>query len=63
MKGKVKFFNTTKNFGFIKGEDDKDYFVHISQVESQEPLRDDQDVEFEPGQNDRGLMAQNVKTE
>jgi CspA family cold shock protein len=28
MKGKVKFFNCEKEFGFITGEDGKDYFVH-----------------------------------
>ncbi|MFH1376207.1 MAG: cold shock domain-containing protein, partial [Candidatus Woesearchaeota archaeon] len=27
MKGKVKFFNRAKGFGFIAGEDDKEYFV------------------------------------
>lgn len=61
MKGKVKFFNRTKNFGFITGEDEKDYFVHISQVENQSSLDDGQDVEFEAAENERGLAAQNVK--
>ncbi|MBI2152058.1 cold-shock protein, partial [Candidatus Woesearchaeota archaeon] len=28
MEGKVKFFNRVKGFGFITGDDGKDYFVH-----------------------------------
>ena len=28
MKGTVKFFNEMKGFGFIAGEDGKEYFVH-----------------------------------
>ena len=61
MNGKVKFFNRTKGFGFIVGEDDKDYFVHLSQVEGQEPLNENDDVEFEAGSNDRGPVAESVK--
>lgn len=62
MKGKVKFFNMAKSFGFITGEDEKDYFVHISQIENQAPLNENDEVEFEATENERGLQAQNVKT-
>lgn len=61
MKGTVKFFNRTKNFGFISGEDGKDYFVHISQVEGGEALEDNQEVDFESAETDRGLQAQKVR--
>ena len=61
MNGKVKFFNQEKRFGFITGDDGKDYFVHISSVENEENLNENDEVEFEPGSNDRGPMAQNVK--
>lgn len=32
MKGKVKFFNRQQAFGFIAGEDGKEYFVHESGI-------------------------------
>lgn len=33
MQGQVKWFNTQKGYGFIIGEDEKDYFVHYSQIQ------------------------------
>ncbi|MCD6274500.1 MAG: cold-shock protein [Candidatus Aenigmarchaeota archaeon] len=30
IEGTVKFFNTLKNFGFITGDDGKEYLVHSS---------------------------------
>ena len=61
MKGKVKFFNRTKRFGFITGEDEKEYFVHLSQVENQRFLFENDEVEFTAAENDRGLAAEDVK--
>jgi CspA family cold shock protein len=57
--GTVKFFNTTKGFGFIQPENgDKDVFVHISAVERAGlgTLREGQRVEFEIV-TDRGKPA------
>ena len=32
MNGKVKWFNNKKGYGFITGEDEKDYFLHFSKI-------------------------------
>ncbi|MGV8177053.1 MAG: cold-shock protein [Candidatus Bilamarchaeaceae archaeon] len=61
IEGTVKFFNATKNFGFITGDDGKDYFVHITGVVGGVPLRDGDKVKFEPTQGDKGLKADKVE--
>lgn len=60
MKGKVKFFNTGKGFGFIAGEDGKEYFVHTSGLKEGTTLNDNDDVTFDVEQGDRGPKAVNV---
>ncbi len=61
MKGEVKFFNETKNYGFIAPEDDgEDHFVHRSDVESGK-LEEGDEVEFESVEGDKGKKAINVK--
>jgi CspA family cold shock protein len=59
-KGKVKFFNDTKGFGFIVEEESKkEYFVHVSGLIDE--VREDDDVEFELSEGRKGLNAVNVK--
>jgi len=60
MKGKVKFFNSGKGFGFITAEDGKDYFVHKDAAEGI-TLNDNDAVEFEIEQGERGPKAVKVK--
>jgi CspA family cold shock protein len=60
MKGKVKFFNNTKGFGFIAGDDGKEYFVHQSGLDAGVTIRDNDSVNFEIVQGDRGLKAEKV---
>lgn len=62
MKGKVKWFNEKKGYGFITGEDGKDYFVHFSAIKAEgyKKLRDEQRVEFTPAQGERGPQATEV---
>ena len=55
MKGTVKFFNTSKGFGFIKDNNsDKEYFIHISKVPNGMVLQENEPVEFEVGPGRKG---------
>ena len=60
MKGTVKFFNSEKEFGFIIGEDGKDYFVHKSDLKEGMNIDKDDSVTFETEKGDRGLKAVKV---
>jgi len=60
MKGTVKFFNESKGFGFITGEDGKDYFVHKSGLKEGVTLNENDEVTFDVVEGDRGPKAENV---
>ncbi|MBF0267406.1 MAG: cold-shock protein [Alphaproteobacteria bacterium] len=63
--GTVKWFNTTKGFGFIAPEDGgKDVFVHISALERSglQGLNEGQKVEFELRQDPKGAKAVDLRT-
>lgn len=60
QKGTVKFFNTEKGFGFIKHEEsDKETFVHITGIIG--TIKENDIVEFELKQGNRGMNAVNVQ--
>lgn len=64
-KGKVKWFNDVKGFGFVCPDDEspeKDYFVHYSviNVEGYKSLVENQEVTFEKMNGDKGPYAANV---
>ena len=63
MKGTVKFFNEMKGFGFISGEDGKEYFVHQTGLEPGTNLQENDTVTFDVEEGDRGPKAVNVKKE
>ncbi|MEO5936194.1 MAG: cold shock domain-containing protein [Terriglobales bacterium] len=62
IKGKVKWFNNAKGFGFIGREDGPDVFVHYSAIESEgyRSLQEGDDVEFEITQGQKGPQAEKV---
>ena len=62
-RGKVKWFNDAKGYGFIEQEGGgDDVFVHFSAIQAEgfRTLREGQDVEFELLTGEKGLNAQNV---
>ena len=63
IKGKVKWFNDAKGYGFIEQEGGEDVFVHFSaiQMDGFKTLAEGQVVEFEVQQGDKGLHATNVE--
>jgi len=62
MKGKITRLIQDKGFGFIKGEDNTEYFFHRSAVKniSFEELIDGQDVEFKDDEGPKGPRAEDV---
>jgi len=61
MKGTIKFFNDTKLFGFITGEDGKDVFVHQTEIGEGITVREGDAVEYTVEQGDKGPKAVEVK--
>lgn len=63
MRGRVKWFNNEKGYGFIERNDStEDIFVHYSAIlsEGYKTLTEGQYVEFELVRTDKGLQAKNV---
>jgi cold shock protein len=62
-RGKVKWFNDAKGYGFIEQESGEDVFVHFSAItmDGFKTLSEGQEVEFEIQNGDKGLHAANVQ--
>ena len=62
-RGKVKWFNNQKGYGFITRDDGKDVFVHYSAItgDGYKTLNEGLEVEFEVTQGPKGEQATNVK--
>ncbi|MFA7717780.1 MAG: cold-shock protein [Candidatus Absconditabacterales bacterium] len=60
--GTVKFFNTTKGFGFITPDDDgKEVFVHVSGLKDGITITENDKVQYETEEGPKGINAVNVE--
>jgi cold shock protein len=59
-EGTVKFFNEQKSFGFIEGDDGKDYFVHRDAIKKG-PITEGDKVTFKTEETPKGLKALDVE--
>ncbi|MCM3764303.1 MULTISPECIES: cold-shock protein [Bacillaceae] len=64
-RGKVKWFNSEKGFGFIEREGGEDVFVHFSAIQGEgyKSLEEGQEVSFDIENGQRGPQAVNVRKE
>jgi cold shock protein len=62
ITGTVKWFNSSKGYGFIARQDGPDVFVHYSAIQSDgyRSLQEGQQVEFSIEKGPKGLQAANV---
>lgn len=64
MKGKIKWYNTKKKYGYITLEDGSDLFMHVSGIRTGRTMiyfEDGDVVEFEQGRGLKGPVATNVR--
>ncbi|GMR04490.1 MAG: cold-shock protein [Thermodesulfobacteriota bacterium] len=64
-KGRVKWFNESKGYGFIERDSGEDVFVHYTSIQGEgfKTLKEGQPVEFELAQDEKGAKAINVVPE
>ena len=62
MKGKCKWFNSKRGYGFLTAEDGKDIFVHytVIQGEGYKELKEGEEVTFDITEGPKGPQASNV---
>ena len=58
MKGHIKFFKTKDGYGFIIGEDTKEYFFSKKDIVNLVKLTIGDEVQFRPSTNTKGLRAE-----
>ncbi|MFZ7134172.1 MAG: cold-shock protein [Eubacteriales bacterium] len=64
MIGTVKWFNSSKGYGFITSEDGDDVFAHYSQIQKEgyKTLEEGEKVSFEVVQGTKGPQAENIES-
>ena len=62
-RGKVKWFNENKGYGFIEQEDGTDVFVHFSAIQEEgfKTLAEGEELEFDITEGEKGPQASNVR--
>ncbi len=60
VEGTVKFYNRVKHFGFIAGDDGKDYFVHQTGLKPDVALNEGDRVNFDVAEGEKGPKAVEV---
>ena len=62
-RGRVKWFNENKGYGFIEQEDGADVFVHFSAIQQEgfKTLSEGEELEFDITEGEKGPQAANVK--
>ena len=63
MKGVVKWFNDKKGYGFIADEEGNELFVHYQDIQGEgfKTLQENDNVEFDVGEGQKGTKAMNVR--
>lgn len=61
MKGTIKFFNQQKGFGFVHGEDGRDYYLNVRDVQGADLPNNKDQVEFKPREGQKGPRATNLQ--
>ncbi len=61
MEGKIKWYNFKKGYGFVLGEDGKEYFVHFTAVPKGTRLNENDEVTFDVEETEKGPQARNLQ--
>lgn len=65
MRGVIKWFNNVKGYGFLTGQDGRDFFVHHSDLRCDRKMRDSlkggEEVDFEESAGPKGPKAVNIR--
>ena len=61
MLGTILWYSPIKSYGFILGEDEERYFLHITELPYNYQVKPNEEVEFEPDMTEKGLRAKKVR--